>query len=101
VQSRLYGIRFRSDFEIPLFPLGLSREGFLFAAQVEPRRVHLIVAALLEDVEGFGAIVEALETSAWAVFWADNHETKDDAEIACLGHFCYYLVLIALVFIYM
>lgn len=64
VRAGLVGVPFRRAGEAALLPLGLAREGFLLAVDVDAGGVDFVVAGGLEAVEDFVVGVEAGDTGA-------------------------------------
>lgn len=60
-------------------PSGLARERFLAAGDIDARRVDLVVAASLEDVESLVEGVEVGDSRAVLGLGTKGHEAEDDA----------------------
>lgn len=67
-------------------PPGLAREGLLPAADVEARRVDLIVAARLEQVQDLVVLAQVGDARARLLVRAEGHETQDDARLGGLRY---------------
>jgi hypothetical protein len=64
--------------QAPLLPLGLAGESLLLLADVNARRVHLVVAARLENVERLAKLGHVCDARAIGFLGSKGHETQDD-----------------------
>lgn len=79
VEARLAGVLdLGREGQAPLLPLGLLGEGLLRLADVDARRVDLVVAARLEDVEHLAELVDVGDAGTVGFFGSEGHETQDN-----------------------
>lgn len=71
--------------EAPFLPLGLTREGFLLLANIDTRRIDLVIAAGLEHIEGLVVRLEVSDARAVGLAGPKGHQSEDDAVrgVAC------------------
>ena len=86
VLARLAGIdNLGGQRQAAVAPAGLARERLLLAADVDARRVDLVVAGRLERVEHLVVLRDVGHARARGLVWAKGHEAEDHPRLGVLG----------------